>query len=130
MDWGGANSRFLGLVSVWAARSFDQTALRPSVIKRIRQIDVKYIAHITQYICNSNIYARSCQVWRAYLIRYGIYINVGTPLQSSTSCRSWHDRTSEEVSGPSLQPLPRTMSPMQLWPTSVHATEALLSVHG
>ena len=31
------NSRFLGLVSVWAARSFDQTALRPSVIKRIRQ---------------------------------------------------------------------------------------------
>ena len=32
-DWGGANSRFLGLVSVWAARSFDQTALRPSVIK-------------------------------------------------------------------------------------------------
>ena len=35
-----ANSRFLGLVSVWAARSFDQTALRPSLIKRIRQIDV------------------------------------------------------------------------------------------
>ena len=33
----GTNSRFLGLVSVWAARSFDQTALRPSVIKRIRQ---------------------------------------------------------------------------------------------
>ena len=46
-DWGGANSRFLGLVSVGAARSFDQTALRPSVIKRIRQIDVKYITHIT-----------------------------------------------------------------------------------
>ena len=41
MDRGGANSRFLGLVSVWAARSFDQTALRPAVIKRIRQIDVK-----------------------------------------------------------------------------------------
>ena len=49
MDWGGANSRFLGLVSVWAARSFDQTALRPSVIKRIRQIDVKYIIHITSF---------------------------------------------------------------------------------
>ena len=49
MDWGGANSRFLGLVSVWAARSFDQTALRPSVIKRIRQIDVKYITHITSF---------------------------------------------------------------------------------
>ena len=45
----GANSRFLGLVSVWAARSFDQTALRPSVIKRIRQIDVKYITHITSF---------------------------------------------------------------------------------
>ena len=27
-DWGGANSRFLGLVSVGAARSFDQTALK------------------------------------------------------------------------------------------------------
>ena len=49
MDWGGVNSRFLGLVSVWAARSFDQTALRPSVIKRIRQIDVKYITHITSF---------------------------------------------------------------------------------
>ena len=46
---GCANSRFLGLVSVWAARSFDQTALRPSVIKRIRQIDVKYITHITSF---------------------------------------------------------------------------------
>ena len=44
-----ANSRFLGLVSVWAARSFDQTALRPSVIKRIHQIDVKYITHITSF---------------------------------------------------------------------------------
>ena len=41
------HSRFLGLVSVGTARSFDQTALRPSVIKRIRQIDVKYITHIT-----------------------------------------------------------------------------------
>ena len=45
-DWGGANSRFLGLVSVGEARSLDQTALRPSVIKRIRQIDVKYITHM------------------------------------------------------------------------------------
>ena len=48
-DWGGANSRFLGLVSVWAAQSFDQTPLRPSVIKIIRQIDVKYITHITSF---------------------------------------------------------------------------------
>ena len=46
----GANSRFLGLVSVWAARSFDQTALRPSVIKRIRQkLTLKYITHITSF---------------------------------------------------------------------------------
>ena len=49
-DWGGANSRFLGLVSVGAARSFDQTALRPSVIKRIRQIDVKYITHMQSVV--------------------------------------------------------------------------------
>ena len=45
-DWGGAKSRLMGLVSVGAARSFDQTALRPSVIKIIRQIDVKYITHM------------------------------------------------------------------------------------
>ena len=45
-DWGGANSRFLGLVSVGASHSLDQTALRPSVIKRIRQIDVKYITRM------------------------------------------------------------------------------------
>ena len=45
-DWGDANSRLLGLVSVGAARSLDQTALRPSVIKRIRQSDIKYITHI------------------------------------------------------------------------------------
>ena len=49
MDWGGANSRFLGLVSVGAAQSLDQTTLRPSVIKKIRHIDVKYITHITSF---------------------------------------------------------------------------------
>ena len=38
MDWGDAKSRFLGLVSVGAARSLDQTALRPLVIKGIRQM--------------------------------------------------------------------------------------------
>ena len=54
-DWGGANSRFLGLVSVGAARSFDQTALRPSVIKRIRQIDVKYITHMQSVLANGNV---------------------------------------------------------------------------
>ena len=38
-DWGGANSRFLELVSVGEARSLDdQPTLRPSVIKRIRQM--------------------------------------------------------------------------------------------
>ena len=51
MDWGGANSRFLGLVSVGEARSLDQTALRLSVIKRIRHIDVKYITHIASHAC-------------------------------------------------------------------------------
>ena len=60
MDWGGANSRFLGLVSVWAARSFDQTALRPSVIKRIRQIDVKIHNNNNNNIClKSNIQTSS-----------------------------------------------------------------------
>ena len=49
MDWGSANSRFLGLVSVGAARSLYQMALRPSVIKRIRQIDVKCITHIASH---------------------------------------------------------------------------------
>ena len=56
MDWGGANSRFLGLVSVGAARSFDQTTLRPSVIKRIRQIDVKYITHMCT--CKMEMYIK------------------------------------------------------------------------
>ena len=51
MDWGGANSGFLGLVSVGAAQSLDQTALRPSVIKRICHIDVKYITHIASHAC-------------------------------------------------------------------------------
>ena len=53
-DWGGANSRFLGLVSVGAARSLDQTALRPSVIKKICQIDVKYITHMQ----SGNVYKK------------------------------------------------------------------------
>ena len=57
-DWGGANSRFLGLVSVGAARSFDQTALRPSVIKRIRQIDVKYITHMQSVLAKMEMYTK------------------------------------------------------------------------
>ena len=51
MDWGGANPRFLGLVSVGAAQSLDQTALRPSGIKRICHIDVKYITHVASHAC-------------------------------------------------------------------------------
>ena len=59
MDWGGANSGLLGLVSVGAARSLDQTALRPSVIKRIRQIDVKYITHMQSVLAkNGNVYKK------------------------------------------------------------------------
>ena len=40
-----------GLVSVGEARSLDQTALRPSVIKRICHIDVKYITHTASQAC-------------------------------------------------------------------------------
>ena len=36
-DWGDANLRFLGLMSVGAARSLDQMALRPFFIKIICQ---------------------------------------------------------------------------------------------
>ena len=71
MDWRGANSRFLGLVSVWAARSFDQTALRPSVIKRIRQIDVKYITQasvsLREHACGSSRGAQSTELVSLYI---------------------------------------------------------------
>ena len=50
MDWGSAKSRFLGFVSVGAAQSLDQTALRPPVIKSNRHIDVKYILHPTHVV--------------------------------------------------------------------------------
>ena len=58
MDWGGTNLRFLRFVSVGAARPFDQTALRPSVIKRIRQIDVKYITHMQNVLAKWNVYTK------------------------------------------------------------------------
>ena len=58
MDCGGANSRFLGLVSVGAARSLDQTALRPSVIKRIHQIDVKYKTHMQSVLAKMGMYTK------------------------------------------------------------------------
>ena len=51
MDWGGANSRFVGFVFVGAAQLLDQRALGPSVIKRIRHIDVEYITHTTSHAC-------------------------------------------------------------------------------
>ena len=57
-DWGGANSRFLGLVSIKTARSLDQTALRPSVIKIIRQIDVKYITHMQSVLAKLEMYTK------------------------------------------------------------------------
>ena len=57
-DWGGANSRFLGLVSVGEARSLGQTALRPFVIKRIRQIDVKYITHMQSVLAKMVMYTK------------------------------------------------------------------------
>ena len=57
-DWGGANTRFLGLVSVGAAQSINQTALRPSVIKRIRQINVKYITHMQSVFAKMEMYTK------------------------------------------------------------------------
>ena len=57
-DWGGTNWRFLGLVSVGPARSSDQTVLRPSVIKRIRQIDVKYITHMQSVLAKMEMYTK------------------------------------------------------------------------
>ena len=57
-DWGGAKPRFLGLVSVGAALSLDQTALRPSVLKRICQIDVKYITHMESVLAKMEMYAK------------------------------------------------------------------------
>ena len=57
-DCGGANSRFLGLVSVGAARSLDQTAFRPYVINIIRQIDVKYITHVQSILAKMEMYTK------------------------------------------------------------------------
>ena len=59
MDWGGANLRFLELVSVAAARSLDQTALRPHVSKRIRQIDVKCITHMQSVLAKMKMYTKN-----------------------------------------------------------------------
>ena len=53
-DWEGANSRFLRLVSVGAARSVDQTALMPPVIKIIRQIDQD--DSIVSKLCAAQLY--------------------------------------------------------------------------
>ena len=66
-DWGGANSRFLELVSVGEARSLDQMALRPSVIKRIRQIDVKYITHIQSVLAKMEMYTKNGDLVNIYI---------------------------------------------------------------
>ena len=68
-DWGDANSRFLGLVSVGAARSLDQTELRPFVIKRIRQIDVKYITHMQSVLAKMEMYTKKEHLVKKYGIR-------------------------------------------------------------
>ena len=68
-DWGGANSRFLGLVSVGPARSLDQTALRPSVIKRSRQIDVKYITHMQSVLAKMEMYTKTGDLVKINCIR-------------------------------------------------------------
>ena len=41
-----------------AARSLDQTALRPSVIKRIRQIDVKCMTHMESVLAKMERYTK------------------------------------------------------------------------
>ena len=41
-----------------AEQSLDQTALRPSVIKRIRQIDVKYITHMQSVLAKMEMYTK------------------------------------------------------------------------
>ena len=69
-DWGGANSRFSGLVSVGAAQSLDQTALILSVTKRNRQIDVKYITHRQSVLAKWKCIQKK---WRPYK-KNGIYI--------------------------------------------------------
>ena len=59
-EWGSANLRFLGLVSVGAARSLDQTALRPSKHQNNPSNDVKYISINTHTKCtcqkNGNVH--------------------------------------------------------------------------
>ena len=68
-DWGGANSRFLGLVYVGAARSIDQTALRPSVTNIIRQIDVKYITHTQSVLAKMEMYTKKVDLVKKNGIR-------------------------------------------------------------
>ena len=68
-DWGGANSRFLGLVYVGEARSLDQTALRPSVIKRIRQIDVKCITNLQSVLAQMEMYTKKGDLVKKNSIR-------------------------------------------------------------
>ena len=40
------------------AKSLDQTALRLSIIKRIRQIDVKYITHMKSVLAKMEMYTK------------------------------------------------------------------------
>ena len=68
-DWGGTNSIFLGLVSVGEVRSFDQTALRPSVIQRIRQIDVRYITHMQRVLAKMEMYKKGDLVKKMASVR-------------------------------------------------------------
>ena len=56
--WRGANSRFLGFVYVGAARSLDQNGIETVCIKRIRQIDVKYITHMKSVLAKMEMYTK------------------------------------------------------------------------
>ena len=100
-DWGGANSRFLVLVFVGVARLLDQTALRPFVIKGIRQIDVKYITHMQSVLakwkciqkrrpCKKMASVRSKMRDRSAQKDIYIYIYISSILKcSNDSSRLW-----------------------------------------
>ena len=56
-------------MSVGAAQSLDQTALRPSVIFKICQIDVKYITHMQSVLAKMEMYTKKGDLVKKNCIR-------------------------------------------------------------
>ena len=54
-DWRGANSRFLGLVFVGAARSLDQNGIEIVCHKKNPSNDVKYITHMQSVLAKKKM---------------------------------------------------------------------------